>query len=159
MSGCQFVTISVTNLSPFRSSTDWHASKVLQAASLARQLEDTANMESMFGQGGSFPLRRACSVDRINPGGRPNRVLSREAMSTGAMFWRQEQSSVDRSHVVATEAVLQVVRVDKGKMLSTEQCCVDRNILGGRPSSWGGLGAWGACLGGLGACLGGLGPV
>ena len=120
MSGFQFVRISVTNLSPFRFRIDGHASKVLQAASLARQLEDTANMESMFGHGGSFPRRRGCSVDRSNPGGCPNRVLSREAMSTGAMCWRQEQSFVDRSHVVAIEAILEVVRVDKGKMLSTE---------------------------------------
>ena len=119
MSGFQFVRISVTNLSPFGFRIDGYASKVLQAASLARQLENTANMESMFGQGGSFPLRRSCSVDRSNPLGCPNRVLSREAMSTGAMFWRQEQSFVDRSHVVAT-AILEVVRVDKGKMLSTE---------------------------------------
>ena len=77
----------------------------------------------------------------------------------------QEQCFVDRSHVVAT-AILEVVRVDKGKMLSTEQCCVDRNILGGRSSSWGGLeclsgrpGSLSACLSGLGACLDGLGPV
>ena len=41
-------------------------------------------------------------------------------MSTGAMFWRQEQSFVDRSHVESIEAILEVVRVDKGKMLSTE---------------------------------------
>ena len=93
----------------------------------------------MFGQGGRFPRRRGCSVDRSNPGGCPSRVLSREAMSTGAMFWRQEQSSVDRSHVVAIEAILEVVRVDKGKMLSTEAmstgamfcrqepCCGDSN--------------------------------
>ena len=120
MSGFQFVWISVTNLSPFRFRIDGHASKVLQAASLARQLEDTANMESMFGQGGSFPRCRGCSVDRSKPGGCPNRVLSREAVSTGAMLWRQEQTLVDRSHVVAIEAVLEVVRVEQGKMLSTE---------------------------------------
>ena len=41
-------------------------------------------------------------------------------MSTGSMFWRQEQSFVDRSTVVAIEAILEVARVDKGKMLSTE---------------------------------------
>ena len=114
------MTVPVTTLSPFRSSIDGHASKVLQAASLARQLEDIANMESMFGQGGSFLRRRGCSVDRSNPGGCPNRVLSRQAMSTGAKFWRQEQSFIDKSHVVAIEAILEVVRVDKGKMLSTE---------------------------------------
>ena len=107
-------------MSPFRFSIDGHASKVLQAASLVRQLEDTANMECMFDQGGRFPRRRGCSVDRSNPGGCPNRVLSREAMPTGAMFWRQEQSFVDRSHDVAIETILEVVRVDKGKMLSTE---------------------------------------
>ena len=75
--------------------------------------------------GPSDMATRPCFVDRSNvdrsiPGGRPNRVLSREAMSTGAMVWRQEQSFVDRSHVVAIEAILEVVRVDKGKMLSTE---------------------------------------
>ena len=95
-------------------------------------------------------------------------------MSTGAMFWRQEQSFVDRSHVVAT-AILEVVRVDKGKMLSTEAmstgavfcrqepCYGDSNPEGcpcrQRQLCLGGLGAWGACLGGLGACLDGLGPV
>ena len=36
------------------------------------------------------------------------------------MFWRQEQSFVDRSHVVAVKTIPEVVRVDKGKMLSTE---------------------------------------
>ena len=41
-------------------------------------------------------------------------------MSIGAMFWRQEQSFVDRSHVVAVKTIPEVVRVDKGKMLSTE---------------------------------------
>ena len=65
-------------------------------------------------------------------------------MPTGAMFWRQEQSFVDRSHVVAIETILEVVRVDKGKMLSTEAmstgavfcrqepCCGD-SIPGGCP--------------------------
>ena len=69
----------------------------------------------------------------------PNRVLSREAMSTGAMFWRQEQSFVDRSRVVAIKTILEVVRVEQGKMLSTEAmstravfcrqepCCGDSN--------------------------------
>ena len=85
-----------------------------------------------------LPRRRGCSVDRSNPGGCPNRVLSREAMSTGAMFWRQGQRFV-KSHVVPIEAILEVVRVDKGKMLSTEAmstgamfcrqepCCGDSN--------------------------------
>ena len=41
-------------------------------------------------------------------------------MSTGAMFWRQEQSFVDRSRVVAIKAILEVVRVEQGKMLSIE---------------------------------------
>ena len=53
---------------------------------------------------------------------------------------------------VVATAILEVVRVDKGKMLSTEQCCVDRNILGGRPSSWGGL----ECLSGRPGSLGRL---
>ena len=45
--------------SPFRFSIDGHASKVLQAASLARQLEDIANMESMLGQRGKVSPGRA----------------------------------------------------------------------------------------------------
>ena len=69
-------------------------------------------------------------------------------MSTGAMFWRQEQRSVDRSHVVAIEAILKVVRVEKGKMLSTEAmstgamlcrqepCCGDSNVLSTGAMLW-----------------------
>ena len=115
-------------------------------------------------------------------------------MSTGAMFWRQEQSFVDGSHVVAVKTIPEVVRVDKGKMLSTEAmstgamfcrqepCCGDSNP-GGCPGArltWpqGGVlstgamstgafleavpttgKAWGSCLDGLRACLDGLGPV
>ena len=97
--------------------------------------------------GAMFCRQEPCCGDS-NPGGCPNRVLSREAMSTGAMFWRQAQSFVDRSHVVSIEAIMEVVRVDKGKMLSTEQCYVD--ILVGRPSSWGGL----ECLSGRPGSLG-----
>ena len=40
-----------------RFNIDGHASKVLQAANLAQQLEDIANMEPMFGQGERFPWR------------------------------------------------------------------------------------------------------
>ena len=44
----------VPNLSPFRFSIDGHASEVLQAAKFAQLLFGGANMESMFGQGGTF---------------------------------------------------------------------------------------------------------
>ena len=53
------------------------------------------------------------------------------------MLWRQKQS-------------WRLSVVDKGKMLSTEQCGVDRDIIGGRSNSWGGR----ECLSGRPGSLG-----
>ena len=101
MSGFQFVSISVANLSPFRFSIDGHASKVLQAASLVRQLEDTANMESMFGQGDVFlGVQAVLSTGAILEAVptvycRGKQCLQEQCfgdkskvLSTGAMLWR-----------------------------------------------------------------------
>ena len=108
MSGSQFVTISVTNLSPCRFGINGNASKVRQAANLARQLEDNANMESMFGQGEVFL------------GGKVARTgLRSESMYTRAILWRHEQRNVDKSHAMWTEAILDAV---SAVLCRQEQC-------------------------------------
>ena len=115
MSGFQFVTISGTNLSPFRFSIDGHASKVLQTASLARQLEDVANMESMFGQGEIFLRVKAARTS-----------LRFEYMCTRALLSRQEQRLVGKSHVASTEAILEVV---PALFYRQEQCRQEQDVV------------------------------
>ena len=63
-------------------------------------------------------------------------------MSTGAMLCRQEQSFVDRSHVLPTKAILEAVPAVfcRQEQCRQEQSFVDKNILGGRSNNWGGLG-------------------
>ena len=56
-------------------------------------------MESIFGRGGKVFLGEEAT----------RAGLRSESISTGAMLCRQEQSFVDRSHVVSTETILQAV--------------------------------------------------
>ena len=118
--------------------------------------------------------------------------LSQPCIVKGSNVYRNNvlatrENFVDRCHVVAIETILELVRVDKGKMLSSEamstgacfvdrshvvatlsfstsaRCCRLSNVVSTKPfmeAIRAAGAAWKAFLGGLGAwgaCLGGLG--
>ena len=89
---------------------------MLQAASLARQLEDVANMESMFGQGENVSL--GVKSARTN--------LRFEYMCTRAILSRQERRLVGKSHVASTEAILEVV---PALFYRQEQCRQEQDVV------------------------------
>ena len=126
------------NLSPSRSPLRHYfdlacglASKFLEAACLAQQLEDIAQMDSMLGQGGSFTRQSRRNLRwpeqsyvKKNSAFRTRAFLEADPV----VFCRQEQCCVDNNKVLSTGAI-----VDRSNCRQ-EPCFVDRSNPASCPS-------------------------